>query len=200
MRMIRPLIAAIGIACLAGSLAITLSDNALAQAKQAPAKQKAPAAAKQTAPTPADMPMKQMALTEPQIQGVLAAQTEMNAITDKIPANAKPNPKVTAQLDAVAKKNGFANSDEYNTVLDNISLVLGGFDPQTKKYVGDEAVLRSQMAAVQADAKMPAKEKKKVLDDMNAALKTPAPTVENKGNIELVEKNYDKLSQALGAD
>lgn len=124
----------------------------------------------------------------------------MDAITDKIPANAKPNPKVTTQLDAVAKKNGFADNNEYNNVVDNISMVLGGFDPQTKKYVGDEAVLKSQIAAVQADTKMSAKNKKQALDDMNAALKTPAPVIENKGNIDLVAKYYDKLSAVLSDD
>jgi hypothetical protein len=200
-KIVRPAIAALSIACLAGSFFVISSNDAFAQAKQAPAKQKAPAAAKQAAPPPAaEAPMKQMALTDKQIEGVLAAQTEMNAITDKIPENAKPNPKVVAQLDAIAKKNGFAGTDEYDVVVDNISMVLGGFDPQTKKYVGDEAVLRSQIAAVQADKKMPAKEKKMALDDMNAALKTPAPTIENKGNIDLVEKNYDKLSAAFSAD
>lgn len=197
---IRPVIAALSIAFLAGSFAAMSSSGANAQAKQAPAKQKAPVAAKQATLPAVETPMKQMALTEQQVQGVLTAQKEMNAITDKIPANAKPNPKVTAQLDAVAKKNGFAGTDEYNNVLDNVSMVLGGFDPKTKKYVGDEAVLRSQLAAVQADMKMPAKEKKEALDDMNAALKTPAPTVENKGNIDLVEKYYDKLSEALSVD
>ena len=62
--------------------------------------------------------------------------------------DAKPDPKVTAQLEAVAKKNGFACYDEYNNVVDNISLVLGGFDPATKKYVGSEAVIKAQIAQV----------------------------------------------------
>jgi hypothetical protein len=200
-KIVRPVIAALGIACLAGALAAVCSTDAFAQAKQAPAKQAPAKMAPAPAPPPAaPAPMKQMALTDQQVQNVLAAQTEMNAVTDKIPQNAKPNPKVIAQLDAVAKKNGFAGSDEYNNVVDNISLVLGGFDPQTKKYVGDEAVLKSQIAAVQADKKMSAKDKKMALDDMNAALKTPAPVIENKGNIDLVEKNYDKLSAAFSDD
>ena len=196
-KIVRTVIAALSIAV---SFAAVSGNDAFAQAKQAPTKQKTPAAKQAVPPPAADMPMKQMALTDQQVQGVIAAQKEMDAITDKILANAKPNPKVTAQLDAIAKKNGFAGNDEYNNVVDNISMVLGGFDPQTKKYVGDEAVLKSQITAVQADTKMPAKEKKLALEDMNAALKTPAPVVENKGNIDLVEKYYDKLSAALSAD
>ncbi len=119
---------------------------------------------------------------------MLAAAKEMDPITEKMPENAKPDPKVTAQLDGIAKKNGFASYDDYNNVVDNISLVLGGFDPATKKYVGAEAVIKAQIAQVQADKKMPAKDKKEALADLNDALKSPQPAIENKGNIDLVGK------------
>jgi len=190
---VRPLASALGIACLAAAMATLSTGSALAQAKQAPS---------QTAPAPqqAAPPLKQMALTEKQIEGVLAAQKDMDAITAKLPENTKPDPKVTAQLEAVAKKNGFASYDEYNDVVDNISLVLGGFDPATKKYVGSEAVIKAQIAQVQADKKMSAKDKKEALADLNEALKAPAPAIENKGNIDLVGKYYDKLADALGDD
>ena len=191
---IRPAAAAVSIVCLAASIAVLSTDVALAQAKQ----QMAPA---QAAPPPGQPPaLNQMALTDKQIDAVLAAQKDMNAITDKLPQDAKPDPKVIAKLGDVAKKNGFAGYDEYNAVLDNISLVLGGVDPATKKYVGSEAVIKAQIAEVQADKKMSAKDKKQALDDLNKALKAPEPAVENKGNIDLVVKNYDKLNAALGGD
>ena len=191
---IRPAAVALGIACLAVSVAAVSGGGALAQAKQ----QMAPAPA---APPPGQPPtLKQMALTDKQIQGVLAAQKDMDAITAKLPENAQPDAKVTAQLDAVAKKNGFASYDEYNDVVDNISLVLGGIDPATKKYVGSEAVLKTQIAQVEADKKMSPKDKKDALADLNEALKAPAPAIENKGNIELVGKYYDKLAATLGGD
>jgi hypothetical protein len=192
---VRPVAAALSIACLAAAMAILSTGSALAQAKQAPAKQMAPAP---LAAAPQPPALKQIALTDKQIEGVLAAQKDMDAITAKLPENAKPDPKVTAQLDGVAKKNGFAGYDDYNTVIDNISLVLGGFDPATKKYVGSEAVIKAQIAEVQADKKMSAKDKKDALADLNAALKAPEPPIENKGNIDLVTKYYDKLAAALG--
>ena len=117
-----------------------------------------------------------------------------------LPENAKPDPKITAQLEAVAKKNGFASYDEYNDVVANISMVLGGFDPATKKYVGSDAVIKAQIAQVEADKKMSPKDKKEALADLNEALKSPAPPIENKGNIDLVAKYYDKLAYALGDD
>lgn len=194
---VRPAVAALSIACLAASLAVVSTSGAFAQAKQAPPKQAAPA--KQAAPPPAEVvPLKQVALTEKQVEGVLTAAKEMDPITEKVPENAKPDPKIDAQLDAVAKKNGFASYDEYNAVIDNISLVLAGFDPATKKYVGAEAVIKAQIAQIQADKKMPAKDKKEALADLNGALKSPGPAIENKGNIDIVGKYYDKLAETLG--
>jgi hypothetical protein len=186
---VRPVATALSIACLAASMAIVSNSDALAQAKQ----QMAPAQA-----TPAqEAPVKQIALTEKQIQNVLAASKDMDAITEKLPEDAKPDPKVTAELDAVAKKNGFASFDDYNNVTDNIGLVISGFDPATKKYVGNEAVIKAQIAQVQADKKMSAKDKKDALTDLNEALKSPAPPVENKSNIDLVAKYYDKLAATM---
>ncbi|MGY3236176.1 MULTISPECIES: hypothetical protein [unclassified Bradyrhizobium] len=191
--LLRPALTAFGVACLLSAASLASSGVALAQAKQqpAPAQQAAPAEA------PA---LKQITLTDKQLDGVLAAQKDMDAITAKLPENTAPDAKVIAQLDGVAKKHGFASYDDYNNVVDNISLVLGGFDPTTKKYVGNEAVIKAQIAQVEADKKMPAKDKKEALDELNQALKSPAPAVENKANIDLVGKYYDKLVAALGDD
>jgi hypothetical protein len=190
---VRPVVAALSIACLAASMAIVSTDGALAQAAK---QQMAPA---QAAP-PQDAVVKQMALTEKQVQGVLAAGPELDAITEKLPENAKPDPKINAQLEGVAKKNGFASYEEYNNVVDNISLVMAGFDPASKKYVGADAVIKAQIAEVQADKKMSAKDKKEALADLNEALKSPAQPIDNKGNIDLVTKYYDKLAAAMGND
>lgn len=191
--LLRPLVGVLGIACLATGLTALSTGHALAQAKQAPPSQMAPA-------QPAPPPLKQMALTDKQIQGVLAASKDMDAITEKLPESAPPDAKVTAQLDAVAKKNGFASYDDYNDVTDNIGLVIAGFDPATKKYVGNEAVIKAQIAQVQADKKMSAKDKKEALADLNDALTSPAPPIQNKGNIDLVAKYYDQLAALLGGD
>jgi hypothetical protein len=188
--LIRPIVTALSIACLAASFAALSAGSALAQAKNA-----AP-------PAQAGQPpqLKQIALTDKQVDGVLAAQKEMNPITDKLPENAQPDAKVMSQLEGIAKKHGFASFDEYNNVIDNITLVMGGVDPATKKYVGSEAVIKSQIAQVEADKKLSANDKKQALSDLNTALKSPEPQVENKGNIDLVVKNYDKLNDVLGAD
>jgi hypothetical protein len=185
----RPVVTSLSIACLAAVLAVLPWSGVLAQGKMAPAPAAAP---------PAQPQLKQMALTEKQVDGAVTASKEMDPITAKLQPNAKPDPKVIAQLEGVAKKNGFASYQEYNSVMDNISLVFNGVDPATKKYVGAEAVIKSEIAQVQADKKMSPKDKKQALDDLNAALKEPAPEVQNKGNIDLVVKSYDKLTPIMG--
>jgi len=197
---VHPVFAALSVACLAVSITAASTSGAFAQAKQqqmAPAA-KQPAQAAPPAQAEQAQPIKQIALTDKQVDGALAAAKEMDPITAKLPEDAKPDPKIVAQLEGIAKKNGFASYDEYNGVVDNISLVLGGFDPQTKNYVGPEAVLKAQIAQVQADKKMSAKDKKEALADLNEALKSPPPAVENKGNIDLVTKSYDKLMEEFG--
>jgi hypothetical protein len=186
---VRHLAAALATACLTAAMA----GGALAQDKPAP-----PAA--QAAPQQPPPAVKQIALTDKQIEGVLAAQKDIDAVTSKLPDNAKPDLKVAAQLEEAVKKNGFASYEEYNDVVENIGMVLAGFDPATRKYVGTEAVIKAQIAQVEADKKMPAKDRKQALDDLNEALKTPAPAIDNKANIDLVAKYYDRLAAALGDD
>jgi hypothetical protein len=175
----RSILAALSIACLAASFGILSLHPALAQAGGPP-------------------PLKQIALTQQQIDNVLASQKEMDAITQKLPPNAPPNPKAIGQLDGVAKKHGFASYDDYNTVMGNIILVMDGIDSQTKKYIGSDAALKQQVDQVKANKQMSAADKKQALANLDMALKSKEPEVQNKGNIDLVIKNYDKLDAALG--
>ena len=184
--------------CLIG--AVAMNGPAFAQAKQQPAPPKQ-APAKEAAPAPVPE-AKQVALTEKQIESVIASQKDFDALgSQEAP---KPGAKVTSnmlgKLDEVAKKYGFANYADFAIVQSNIELVMSGFDPKTKTYVGPEAVLKQQLADIQADKKMPAAEKKEALAEINEALKSPPPALEYKANIELVGKYYDKLAVMMQDD
>lgn len=173
------ILTALSIACLAASFGTLSLHPALAQIGS-------------------PMQLKQIALTQKQIDDVLASQKDMDAITRKLRRNAPPSSKVIAKLDGVAKKHDFASFDEYNTVLGNISIVMDGIDPQTKKYVGSEAGLQQQVEEVKTSKKMSAAEKKKALAQLDFALKFKDPEVQNKGNIDLVIQNYGKIDAELG--
>lgn len=199
---VRTPIAALTVAatCLLGAVAMT--GSALAQAKQqpAPAKQQAAPPKQAAAPEPPP-PLKQIELTDKQIESLIATQKEMDAVTDKLPQGAadKPDPKLQAQLEGIAKKNGFADFNDYGAVYDNVSLVISGIDPKTKTFTEPPEMLKKQIAAVQADAKIPAKDKKAILDDMNGALKS-VEAVKFPANVTLVTKYFDKLSPLFQDD
>jgi hypothetical protein len=175
----RSVLTALSIACLAASFGALLLYPVLAQTGGPPQ-------------------LKQIALTQKQIDDVLASQKEIDAITQKLPQNAPPNSNAIAKLDGIAKKHGFASYDEYNTVIGNISLVMDGIDPQTKKYIGSDAALKQQIEQVKANKQMSAADKKQALANLNMALKAGEPAIQNKGNIDLLIANYDKIDAALG--
>src|SRR5258708_10929189 len=144
---VRPVAAALSVVCLAAAIAIAFAGDALAQANPAPPNQTAPAPEAAPPQQPTVKPVRQMALTDKQIEGVLAAEKDMEEITAKLPDNPTPD-KITAQLDGVARKNGFASYDEYTNVVGNISIVLPGFHPATNHHFPTAPLLNAQLAPV----------------------------------------------------
>ncbi len=185
------------ILCAASLVLVAAGSPGRAQQKQM-APQPPAQAAQPTAPQAAEL--KQVALTDKQVQGLLDSQGEMDAITSKLPDDPSkpPDAKTMAALDAVAKKYGFANYAEYGNVAANIDMLLDSFDPKTKKFIGIEASLKNQIALIQADTKMPAKDKQEALDELNDSLKN-APKIQFPANVDIVAKYYDKLNDALRA-
>ena len=172
----QPLVLVFSIALTA---ALILSQNVVAQEAASP-----------------DESLKQIALTDAQIDDFIAAQKEMGPIIAKAPQGDQPDPKVMEQLGAVAKKYKFANYAEYDDVAGNIGLVMSGIDPDTKKYVGPEAVIKKDIASIDSENVAP-NDKKKQLEELQSDLKSLPEPVKFPANIDLVVKNYDKLIAAL---
>ena len=146
--------------------------------------------------TSPDENQKQIALTDAQIESFIGAQKEMVPIVAKAPDADKPDPKVMEQLEAVAKKYKFANYAEYRDVAENIGLVMSGIDPDTKKYVGPDAVIKRHIAFIDSE-KLAPNDKKAQLDELQSKLKSPPEPVKFPANIDLVVKNYDKINAAM---
>jgi lipopolysaccharide export LptBFGC system permease protein LptF len=183
-------------AALAAAIVVSFAGAAVAQQKAPSGAQKAPANAKQApAPAPAqEAAPPQIALTEQQVQGFITATPEIAKITGAL--QAEPDKKTQDQLEALAKKAGFSGFEEYGTVSANVSMVLQGIDPKTKKFGDPKAMIQAEIAELQADKKMKPAEKKQALAELNQALKEVQP-IKNQGNIALVEKNYDKIAPLM---
>jgi hypothetical protein len=139
--------------------------------------------------------VKQIKLTDKHIQGFVGAAKDMARLYAGANPD-QPNPKVEAQAAAVAKKNGFASLDEYDNASMNISMIMAGIDPQTKKFAEPPEQLKKQIADLKADKSVPEAEKKEDLAQLDGALKNAKP-IQFKENIALVLKNYDKLAPLM---
>lgn len=173
------------------------SPPALAQKADA-SKLAAPAAAEKAAEAP-----RPVELTQAKIDGVLAAQPELAKIDAGSPDKPDPKAEAKAQADAeaIVKRNGFASLDAFQDTSESIDAVLEGIDPQTKSYVGITPLLKKQLATLEADKNMPAKDKAAAVKDLKTAIAAGEPGGRPpEGNIALVTQNYDKLSVALGPD
>jgi hypothetical protein len=73
----------------------------------------------------------------------MAAYEDIAKLYEGAESDKPEDPKVEAQAAALAKKNGFASLAQYDDVLTNITMILSGIDPQTKKFT--EPPSRSRM-------------------------------------------------------
>jgi hypothetical protein len=78
----------------------------------------------------------------------------------------------------------------------NISMIMAGIDPQTKKFTEPPEQLKKQIEDLKADKSVPDAEKKEDLAQLEAAVKNTKP-VQFKENIALVLKHYDKLAPLM---
>jgi hypothetical protein len=136
---------------------------------------------------------KQIKLTEKHIQGFMAAYEDIAKLYDDANSDTPDDPKVEAQAAAVAKKNGFASLAEYDDVLTNITMIMSGIDPQTKKFTEPPDQIKKEIAALKADKSVPEAEKKDDLAQLEAVLKNTKP-IQFKENIALVLKYFDQLA------
>jgi hypothetical protein len=138
---------------------------------------------------------KQIKLTEKHIQGVMTSYKDMAKLYEGANAD-KPDPQVEAQAATIAKMNGFASLDEYDDVWINISMILSGIDPQTKKFTEPPEQIKQEIAALKANKSIPEADKEQVLAQLEAELKNTKP-VQFKENIALVLKHFDKLAPLM---
>src|SRR5437764_1120400 len=102
----------------------------------------------------------------------------------------KRDPKVDAQAAAVAKKNGFASLAQYEDVSMNITMIMFGIDPQTKKFTEPPKQIKDAIAALSSDKSLQEAEKKEGVAQLEAAMVKP---IQFKENIALVLKYFDNL-------
>ena len=118
--------------------------------------------------------VKQIKLNEKHMQGFIAVSEDMAKLSDGANQD-KLDAELEAQADALVKRNGFANLAEFDDVSTNISMIMSGIDPQTKKFTEPPEQIKQQIAAVKADKSVPEAQKREDFAQLEAALKGQSP-------------------------
>ncbi len=150
------------------------------------------------APAGGEQPFTQIKLTEAHIKGFIAAQKEMAVLAQKQGGqpNDKPDPKIQAELDAIAKRHGFQDFVAFDDVAFNISMVMGGLDPQTGAFTDPIASIKKEIAEIKADKTIPEKDRKQMLDELAEALKH-TPPLQFPENVATVKKYRAEIEKVL---
>ncbi len=169
-------------------IAVLTSCGALAQTVASPS----------TSPDSADQSLSQRPLTDMQVQNFIAAQKPVRAIIDNLAEDKRdtPDPQTQAALEKIATQFGFKDYADFNDVGENIEFIVQGFDADKKVYVGQEALIKSEIAEVSADGTTKPDDKAEALSQLRDSLKQINP-VKYPDNIKLVTKHYAELSEAF---
>jgi hypothetical protein len=135
--------------------------------------------------------VKQVKLSDKHIQSFMAAYEDIAKVYDGAESD-KPDPKLEAKAEAVAKKHGFSSLAQYDNASMNITMIMSGMDPQTKKFTEPPEQIKDEIAALKADKSVPEAEKKEGLAELEAALKNARP-IQFTENIGLVLQYFDQL-------
>jgi hypothetical protein len=138
--------------------------------------------------------VKQIRLTERQVESFIAAHKDMAAAAEKTGGSTlrQPNPKVQAESETIAKKSGFKDFAEYDEVAANILMIFGGINPQTRRYTDPQTAMKQKIAEITADKTLAATRKKELLNEFEKRLREAQP-IQYPSNIELVRKHYDAI-------
>jgi hypothetical protein len=139
--------------------------------------------------------VKQIKLTEKQIQGFMAAHDGIDKLYDG-PTADNSGASVQSQVEAVVKRNGFASLAEHETVSANIAIIMSGIDPLSKKFTEPPEQIRQEIATIKANKSIPESEKQEAVAQLAVALKNARP-IQFKENIALVLKYFDQLQPLM---
>lgn len=141
--------------------------------------------------------IKQMKLTDKQVEGFIASQKDLASIAGKLQsAGDKPDAKLQGELEDIAKKHGFASFIELDDVAANISIVMAGLDPQTNNFIDPLEALKKELEDVKGDASIPDADKKQLVAELEDAIKT-TPPLQHKENIDVVKKHREAIEKAM---
>jgi hypothetical protein len=150
------------------------------------------------AATAASDVIQQVKLSDQMIEGFIASQKDMAKVAEKLQGTPtdKPDPKIQAELEGVAKKHGFKDFAEYDDVAANISMIMASIDPQTGSFTDPVDAIKKEIEEVKVDKSIKEADRKTMLEELAEALKVTQP-IKFQDNIALVKKFREKIDAVL---
>lgn len=141
--------------------------------------------------------IKQLQLTDKQIESFIAAQKDFAPLASKLlEGGEKPDESLTSELEVVAKKHGFQSFTEYEDVGANISIVLEGLDRKSGVYTDPVDKMKKELEDIEADSSIPEEDKKLAIDDLKQEIAAAQP-LQFKENIEVVKKHRESIEKLI---
>jgi hypothetical protein len=146
---------------------------------------------------PAQVATTQIMLTDKHIEAFILVQKDISEIIGNMQAARSVDPAdYKAKVMVSTKKRGFKNIAEYETVAASISMVVAGIDARTKEFTDPQLAIKKEIEDVAADKTITATQKKELLKELNATLKSVEP-IQFSSNIDLVKKYYDLIDVTM---
>jgi hypothetical protein len=146
-----------------------------------------------------DSPPAEIKLTEETLKAVIAATKEMQALdpgTEGEGQESTQSTELDAQIDAIAKKHGFADGPAYDQAFESAVqafTVIDWASESRKKGAADE------IAAIKADSELSEEAKKEAIALVEQDLAAPPPSAMPE-NVELAKGHEAELRELLSSD
>ena len=135
----------------------------------------------------------QIELTEAHIKGYLNAGQKLAELFDRIDkAGGEPDAKLQAEMDQLAKDNGFKSLEEMELAVSNISFIMSGFGDDNQTYTEPVEALKQELAEIKADNSLKPDEKEQLVRSIEESIKL-TPKVKYANNVVLVKKYFPQL-------
>ena len=135
----------------------------------------------------------QVQMTDAQVKGYIAASPRLSELFDRMDsAETNPDPKLDAELEAIARKHGFNSYDELENIGSNIGFVLSGINEEDGSFREPLEVLKEELAAVQQDPSLESEEKQQLIASIKESIEL-TPKLKYPGNVDVVRANLKPL-------
>lgn len=140
---------------------------------------------------------KQIELTDSHVTSFIAAQKDYEPLAKKLmEAGENVDDALSKELDAVAKKHGFADFAEFEDIGANITLVLDGYDRSTGEFTDPKTLMQKELEEIKADDSIPANEKKEIIADLEQEI-AAVPPLKHPSNVDVVKKHIKEIEALL---